>query len=285
MRATTWLLAVVMVLFLLPSPGLYACPGGTPPAPEAAQPDKPVKKKKKSTRKKSGSDKKKKKKKKKKKNRKKKPEKKKAEKKKEAPVWTPADTVFGSFLWMARQMPDFQDFPKGTEEVSLSVVAKKGKGLVFVEGCTATMEKKRWVVSGCRVVHIRQKGFLTKLVETGADTSSSPESASQLRDSFKKIKKSPGPDKLKSFILPSTLSNRKGHTALDDITMDRKACGKKAHKRAIRNLPLPRYIGPDVLVFDLTYTAGTSSRAHKVRLNGAKTRKGWKLGSLRVHCH
>lgn len=284
MRTTTWLLAVVMVLFLFPAPGLYAGPGGTPPSPEAAQPDKPAKKKKKkkkkSTRKKSEKDKKRKK-----KNRKKKPEKKGAEKKKEAPKWTPADTVFGSFLWMARQMPDFQDFPKGTEEVSLSVVAKKGKGLVFVEGCTATLEKKRWVVSGCRTVQIRQKGFLTKLIESGADTSSSPESANQLRDSFKKIKRSAVPKKLKSFILPSTLSNRKGHTALDDITMDQKACGKKAHKRAIQKLPIPRYVGPDVLVFDLTYTAGTSSKAHKIRLNGAKTRDGWKLGSLRVHCH
>lgn len=202
-----------------------------------------------------------------------------------APEWTPEDTVFGPFLWVARQLPDFHDFPKGVEEISLSAVARQGKSMIFVEGCNAALEKKRWVVSACRVVEIREKSFLTKLVEGGADISAAPDSAKRLRDTFKKLRKARTPEKLEPFVLPSSLSNRKGHTSVDDIRMDRDKCGRKAHERAIRSLPLPRFIGTDVLVFDLSYTTGSSSKGHKVRLNAAKTKDGWKLGGLRVHCH
>ena len=218
----------------------------------------------------------------------KKKRKKKKKKKKEpqkAPEWAFSSTPMGHYLWLVRQLPDFSDFPRKTEKITLSAVAKRKRDLMFLESCLARRTKHGWQVSGCKGVKVGDDSFLSRLVSRGADTSASPGSAAGLADVSKKVARAKKPADLHPLMLKTGLKNPKGYKSTDDLDEDLKSCGSSRYRKALKGFPEARYVGPNVVVIDLEYVVEKGGKSYRVKATLAKTKDGWKLGGFRVHCY
>jgi len=222
------------------------------------------------------------------KKKKRKKKRKKKDKKKEpakAPEWTFSRTPMGHYFWLVRQLPDFSDFPKATEKITLSVVAKRKKDLMFLESCESNKTKHGWKVSGCKAVKVDDDSFLSRLVSRGADTSASPQSSAGLTELCKKVRKAKKVSDLPPLMLKTGLKNPKGYKTTDDLDEDVKSCGSSKYRKALRSFPKARYVGPNVVVIDLEYVVEKGGKSFRVKSALAKTKDGWKLGSFRVQCY
>ena len=224
---------------------------------------------------------------KKKKKKKKRKKKKKAEKKKpaKAPEWTFSDSPMGHYLWLVRQLPDFSEFPRATEKITLSAVAKRKKDLMFLESCEAKKTKHGWKVSGCKAIKVDDDSFLSRLVSRGADTSASAESSAGLTKLSKQVSKAKKVKDLHPLMLKTGLKNPKGYKSTDDLDEDLKSCGSSRYRKALRSYPRARYVGPNVVVIDLEYVVEKGGKSYRVKSTMAKTKDGWKLGGFRVKCY
>ena len=219
------------------------------------------------------------------KKRKKKRKKKKKKEPEKAPEWAFSSTPMGHYLWLVRQLPDFSDFPRKTEKITLSVVAKRKKDLMFLESCQAKRTKHGWQVSGCKGVKVGDDSFLSRLVSRGADTSASPDSAAGLADVSRKVAKAKKPADLHPLMLKTGLKNPKGYKSTDDLDEDLKSCGSSRYRKALKGFPRARYVGPNVVVIDLEYVVEKGGKSFRVKAALAKTKDGWRLGGFRVHCY
>jgi hypothetical protein len=209
---------------------------------------------------------------------------KKPEKKKEAPEWRWSDGPFTHFIWLARQLPDFPDFPKATREIRVSIVAHREKSLLFLDSCLAKQKKVGWQVSKCNAVTLGDQQFLSRLIKAGTDTTAAPESLEGLQAFVKAVRKTDRKEELLPLLLESTVENQEGYRLLDDIDADLKECGRRSYFKALGTLPIPSYVGTNVVVIDLSYTVERGKSSFKLKASLAKTGKGWRVGGLQVKC-
>lgn len=202
----------------------------------------------------------------------------------QAPEWTYGDGPFSHFLWLARQFPDFERFRASADGITVSIVAHRKKALLFLDSCTAAKKKTGWQISKCNAVKLKDKDFLGKLVKAGTDTRADPDSLGKLRKFMKDIRKTAKVKDLEPLLMEAGVANRQGYRLLDDVEADEKACGTRSYYRALGTVPIPTYIGANVVVVDLSYKVEKKG-SYKVHASLAKTDKGWRIGGLRVHCY
>jgi len=225
--------------------------------------------------------------KKKRKKKKKKSGKKKAEKEKAPafPEWKHTGAPFSDFIWMAGQLPDFDRFPKYTEKITLSIVAVRKKALVFLDSCSAQKKKFGWRVTDCTALNLKEKDFLARLVRGGTDTTVSADSLKRLKELAKKIRKSRKLKRLEANFTEASMANKQGYRLVDDVKGDLETCGNKRYFDALATMPSPSFVGSHVVVIDLAYLVERKSKSFKVNASLVKTREGWRVGGLRVHCY
>jgi len=199
--------------------------------------------------------------------------------------WKHAGSPVSDFLFLAREMPDFSRLPADADKITVSTVALRDGGLLFLEGCTADKKKHGWTVTGGKSVRIEEGTFLAKLVAGGTETSPEPDSGAKLDELMSKVRKTRKAEELAELFMPSVLSSRKGLKADDDLLLDRKACGESRYLAAVSSLPSFSYAGAHVVVLDFSYVVDKAGASYKVQTSLARTKDGWRLGSLRVRCY
>lgn len=201
------------------------------------------------------------------------------------PEWKPAKTPFVDFFKLVREMPDFGNFPSGTDGIELSMVVHDKSGLIFLDSCKAIPTKQGWQVEGCRAVRLKQGEFLARLVAAGTDTSARPGSLKSLVKILKKARKARKLEQLVETFLEAARENPKAYSIMDDVKGDIAQCGSKRYFSFLSTLPEPRYVGASTVVIDLSYTGKKKGRPYKVKASLAKTKQGWRIGALRVYCY
>ena len=202
------------------------------------------------------------------------------------PTWSwSRKAPYTHFLWLARQFPDFTGFPKATREISLSIVAHRNKALLFLDSCLAKPKKDSWQITRCNAVSLDDKGLLSRLVKGGTDTSESARSLADLKQFIADVKKVGKKDKLVPHLMEASVENKEGYRLMDDIAGDLKECGSSHYFKALGSLPSVAFIGTNVVVVDLQYTVERGKKSYKLKVSLAKTKKGWRIGGLQIHCY
>jgi hypothetical protein len=201
-----------------------------------------------------------------------------------APEWSWSKGPFTHFAWLARQLPDFARFPSSTREIRLSIVAHREKSLLFLDSCLAKEKAGKWQVSKCNAVALDEKQLLSRLVRAGTDTSASPTSLDELQTFLASVRKTARKEDLLPLLLKASVENKDAYRLLDDIDADLKECGTKRFFKALGSLPKATYIGPNVVVIDLSYTVEKGSSSFKLKTSLAKTKAGWRVGGLQLKC-
>ena len=201
------------------------------------------------------------------------------------PEWKHTDAPFSDFIWMARQLPDFEGFPSRTEKITLSIVAPRKKTLLFLDSCKAERRKKGWRVQNCNALRIRDKDFLARLVRGGTDTKMDPNSLKKLKQLTRSIRKSGKLKKLEQSFTEASKANKEGYRLADDVEGDIKSCGAKRYFKALATMPSPTFVGSNVVVIDVSYVIGHKANPFKVDAALVRTDGGWRVGGLRVHCY
>ncbi len=205
-------------------------------------------------------------------------------KREQAPEWSWTGGPYTHFAWLVRQMPDFAKFPRNVSEIRLSIVAHREKSLLFLDSCLAKEKRGQWQVSKCNAVALDDKQFLARLVKAGTDTTSSPGSLAELQAFLKKVRKAAKKEELLPLLLEASVENKEAYRLLDDIEADAKECGNRRYFKALGGVPLPEYLGTNVVVVDLGYTVERGKSSHKLKVSLAKTGKGWRIGGLQLKC-
>lgn len=190
---------------------------------------------------------------------------------------------FDDMKILALESPVFKSFHKSLYTAKLTVAVAQGREMLFLDGCAASQNQGRWVISGCRSVRVDETDFLAKLVKLGGATQTEPENAAlynRLMSDARKARKASEIAELVDFGQPKS---KDGKHKNSDVDQDIKACGEKRYFDALATLPDVESMGPGLVVVDLSYSL-FSSKPVTVHFTSARTKDGWRFGSIRVTC-
>ena len=202
-----------------------------------------------------------------------------------SPEWSYGPTPYATFLWLAREMPDFYGFNSDVTTIEISMAAHRDKNLLFFDGCKAQTGKAGWTVSDCKAVELGEDEFLSRLVAQGTDLSGNPDTMPQLDDTLSKVRKAGKLEDLLPLFSDGGMANAKGYKLSDDVELDMKQCGTDRYRNALSIVPSVRFLGPHVVFVDVTLSAERPKGAYRVKLTLLKIEGAWKLGGLRVVCY
>lgn len=192
------------------------------------------------------------------------------------------ESPFNDLLFMMQQAPRFAEFPKPVFQGTMAVVAFQEKEMLFLDGCQATLSKKNWQISQCRVARASENDFLTRLVRMGASLQVEPKNADKFNDLLEQLRKVKKPEELDGLMMPALQKGKEGFKPTPEMLKDFEVCGKR-YPDALKTLPSLVHLGEFVVMLDFSYGL-FSSRPVQVHLVAGRTEKGWKLSKLTVSC-
>lgn len=190
---------------------------------------------------------------------------------------------FRDLITLLEQAPRFSDFPKSAFQGTLAMVAVLGKEVLFLDGCQATILRKNWTVTQCKVARAAESDMLAKLALMGGDVSADTDNAVKLNALFAALRKVKALAELDGLMAPSVDTAKDGYKPAPEMEKDFEACGTKRYADAMASLPNLAGLGANVVMIDMSYGL-YSSRPVVVRFVAGRTTQGWRLSKLRISC-